>query len=43
MAKGSSGIGGSSANAGGGSQPKTQRDMQIDHLERNTWRGLARA
>lgn len=43
MGRGSSKVGGGSAGAGGGSQPKTQREMQIDYLEGNTWRGVGTA
>lgn len=42
MGSGSSGLNGGSGSAGG-SQPKSQRDIQIDNLEQSIWRGIGKA
>ena len=40
MGRGTSKVGGGSGSASaGGSQPKTQREIQIDNLEQSVWRG----
>lgn len=37
------GRGASKAGGGGSASPKTQRDIQIDNLEQNIWRGSGKA
>ena len=43
MGRGSSKVGSGSAGGGGAIQGKTQRDLQIDNLEQNIWRGSGTA